>query len=155
MAGFWKYTGTKFQLAGPDTSKLRDALIDSCLSWSAEHKDRRRIYLDSVWDICTRYDGAVPRRQLSTLCTIYVQIIGLHALNATRIQLYSSATVRLKTHGVENRRRFSIPIFGVENRRRFSTSKIGAGFWLWKQTWSKKDDDDAVAAAMHSYNCKS
>ena len=46
--------------------------------------------------------------------------------------------LRLKTHGVENRRRFSTPIFGVENRRRFPTSKIGADFGLQKQTWPKK-----------------
>jgi len=62
---------------------------------------------------------------------------------------------RLKTHGVENRRRFSTPIFGVENRRRFLTSKIGADFRLRKQTWQKSDDDAVAAAIMHSYSCKS
>ena len=69
---------------------------------------------------------------------------------------YLLPTARLKTHRVENRRRFSTPIFGVENRRRFSTSKIGVDFRLRKQTWSNKDDDDAVAAAiMHSYSLQS
>jgi len=41
---------------------------------------------------------------------------------------YDYPFLRLKTHGVEDRRRFSTPIFGVENRRWFSESKIGVVF---------------------------
>jgi len=49
---------------------------------------------------------------------------------SVRFKLY----LRVKTHGVENRRRFSTP----------------------KTDMAEKSDDDAVAAAiMHSYSCKS
>jgi len=62
----------------------------------------------------------------------FISLCSLNSIKAKRDHVFFCSNfssgppfLRLKTHG-------------VENRRRFSTSKIGADFRLRKQTWPKK-----------------
>ena len=90
-----------------------------------------------IYRFCTVSNKPNENNKLKPITTVSIDLV------LPKIDLEIEHVLRLKTHG-------------VENRRRFSTSKIGAHFRLQKQTWPKKTDDDAVAAAFKLSNyCKS
>ena len=69
---------------------------------------------------------------------LYDKMMSLDAAEPTPEEHHRKAVTKLRYMQVAAGRRLRLKTHGVENRRWFSTSKIGVDFRLRKQTWPKK-----------------